>query len=162
MMRRMCHCEGSQSKLLFSWVQKLRWSLLYLAVWVVWSVALFYCQIFQPNLDTLANSRVLPPKQNKQILSPPIWTFCCCRCFIWCFALSMINLKPNYLEIMAMVIWHLMKDNFVCVLLPDMIPHHIPHKNSMKSHVWKLNLGADSCSSILLTTGKSISNAQYQ
>ena len=65
-MRRMCHCEGSQSKLLFWRVQKLRLSLLYLTVWVVWSVALFYCQIFQPNLDPHANNRVLPPNKTSK------------------------------------------------------------------------------------------------
>ena len=43
---------------------------------------------------------------------------------------------------MVMVIWHLMQDNFECVLLPDQIPPHIPHKNSIKSHTWELDLGA--------------------
>ena len=36
-------------------------------------VGVLVSRIIRPNLDTLvANSRVLPPKQNKQILSPPI------------------------------------------------------------------------------------------
>ena len=88
MMMRMCHCEGSQSKLLFSRLQKVRWSLLYLAVWVVssplwhYSTAKYFTQIWPRLLIAEFN----PPKQNKQRFSPPILMFCCCHCFIQCLA----------------------------------------------------------------------------
>ena len=57
------------------------------------SLALFCRQIFHSNLATLANSRVLPPKQNKQSSSPHNWTFFCCQCLIWCLTLFVINVK---------------------------------------------------------------------
>ena len=104
---------GSQSKVLFSRLQKVRWSLLYLAVWVVSSpLALFYhCQIFHPNLATFANSRVYPPKQNKQILSPPVSMFCCCHCFIRCLALLCDKCK---MKSKLMLSSYLIQANFEC------------------------------------------------
>ena len=94
-MRRMSHCEGSQSKLLFWRVQKLRLSLLYLTVWVVWSVALFYCQIFQPNLDPLANSRVLPPNKTSKSCHLLFQCFAAAIALFGAWHCSVINVKWN-------------------------------------------------------------------
>ena len=99
MMRRMCHCEVHNQRYSSRDCKKCAghcciwpcgWFRL---LWHYSTTAKYFTQIWPRLLIAV----FYPPKQNKQILSPPISMFCCCHCFIRCLALlcDKCKMKPK-------------------------------------------------------------------